>query len=91
MRTEKTMKKEIIFPLVIGLVLGVLAMLFWQFNSKLNNQKAALAQLEQVVSTNTKTTNDIVSFINNATAQNKGTDQASPAATPAPESGTENK
>ena len=72
MRTEKNMKKEIIFPLVIGLVLGVLAMLFWQINSKLNNQKAAISQLEQVVSTNTKTVGDIVNFINNATAQ-KGT------------------
>lgn len=67
MRTEKNMKKELIFPLVIGLILGVLAMLFWQFNSKLNNQRAILIQLEQAVSTNTKTIGDVVNFINTAT------------------------
>ncbi len=85
MRTEKNMKKEIILPLIIGLILGILAMLFWQFNVKLNNQKAALSQLEQTVSVNTKTVGDIVNFINSATAKQPG---AATPATGTPETGT---
>lgn len=77
MRTEKNMKKELIFPLIIGLILGVLVMLFWQFNSKLNNQRAILIQLEQAVSTNTKTIGDVVNFINTA-ANPQGANNANP-------------
>lgn len=87
MRTEKNMKKDTIFPLVIGLVLGIIIMLFWQFNLKLNNQKAALLQMEQAVASNTKTVGDIVNFINNATAQ-KGNVPTTPTTPTTPTSDT---
>ncbi|MBN2885035.1 hypothetical protein JXE04_03875 [Patescibacteria group bacterium] len=76
------MKKELIFPLIVGLVLGVLVMLFWQLNVKLNNSSARLAQLEQATNTNTQAVSEIVSFINQATGQANANGQA-PAATPA--------
>ncbi len=54
-------------------------MIFWQFNARLNNASNALVQLEQATAQNTKTVNDVVSFINQATGANKA------AATPASE------
>ncbi len=81
------MKKEIIFPLVIGIICGILVMIFWQFTAKLNNATAALAQLEQATAQNTQTINDVVSFINQATGANQnangGAATPAPAATPA--------
>jgi len=76
------MKKELVFPLIVGLVLGVLIMLFWQLNVKLNNSGARLAQLEQATASNTQAVSEIVSFINQATGQNGANGQA-PATTPA--------
>jgi len=76
------MKREFVFPLVIGLVLGALLMMFWQFNVRLNSARMAVAQLEQTSAQNTKTLTDIVSFINQATGANKTNTQA-PATTPA--------
>jgi len=64
------------FPLIIGLILGGLLMMFWQFNARLNSARSAMAQLEQVTAQNTKTVSDIVAFINQATGQ----DKAAPAA-----------
>lgn len=64
------MRREFVFPLVVGVILGALLMLFWQFNARLNNVGAALAQIEQVTAQNTKTVNDIVAFINQATGAN---------------------
>ncbi len=69
------MKKEFVFPLVVGLILGGLVMIFWQFNTRLNNAAAAMAQIETAVNQNTKAVSDIVTFINNASGQNK---QAAP-------------
>ena len=82
---NNTMKREFIFPLIIGLVLGGLLMIFWQFNARLNNTRAGLAQLEQATAQNTKTVADIVAFINQATAgQNAaGGTQGTPNPTPA--------
>lgn len=77
MQNNKNMKRENLFPLIMGIILGVLVMLFWQFNMKLNDQRARLAQLEQATSVNSKTLGDIVNFINGATQK------AAPAATPA--------
>lgn len=78
---NNTMKKELVFPLIIGLILGALVMIFWQFNARLNNVLNATSQLEQATAQNTKTVNDIVAFINQATGANK---TATPAAeTPA--------
>ena len=72
------MKREFVFPLVVGIILGGLLMIFWQFNSRLSNIAAGVVQLEQATSQNTKTVGDIVTFINNATGQKGG---AAPAAT----------
>lgn len=63
------MKKELVFPLIAGIALGVLVMLFWQLNTKLNNSSARLAQLEQATGTNTQAVSEIVSFINQASGQ----------------------
>jgi hypothetical protein len=75
---KNTMKREFVFPLVVGLILGGLLMMFWQFNARLNNASVALSQLEQATAQNTKTVTDIVAFINQATGANKA-----PATTPA--------
>jgi ABC-type enterochelin transport system permease subunit len=77
---NKTMKRELVFPLIVGIILGGLVMIFWQFNARLNNQIVAMNQLQQATAQNTKNVTDIVTFINNATGANK-----TPAATtPAP-------
>lgn len=66
---NKTMKREFVFPLVVGLILGGLVMVFWQFNARLNNAANAMAQIEAAVTQNTKAVSDIVTFINNASGQ----------------------
>lgn len=76
------MKKELIFPLIAGLILGVLVMLFWQLNSKLNTSSARLVQLEQATAANTQAVSEIVSFINQATGQQGGATGQTPAPTP---------
>lgn len=68
--------------MIAGIVLGVLVMLFWQLNAKLNNSSARLAQLEQATSANTQAVSEIVSFINQASGQN-GASAQTPAPTPA--------
>ena len=75
---NKTMKREFVFPLVIGLILGGLVMIFWQFNTRLNNAANAMAQIEAAVNQNTKAVSDIVTFINNASGQAQ---QQAPSAT----------
>ncbi|MFA5154978.1 MAG: hypothetical protein WC453_00940 [Patescibacteria group bacterium] len=64
------MKREFVFPLVVGVIIGGLLMVFWQFNARLSNIAAGVAQLEQATSQNTKNVGDIITFINNATGQN---------------------
>lgn len=81
---NKPMKKELVLPLVAGIILGGLVMIFWQFNARLNNQIAAVAQLEQATAQNTKNVNDIITFINNATGANKQGAAATPAAPETP-------
>ncbi|MGE5426236.1 MAG: hypothetical protein ACM3PZ_04120 [Bacillota bacterium] len=66
------MRKELILPLIAGLVLGVLVMLFWQLNSKLNNSGSRLAQLEQATGSNTQAVSEIVNFINQASGGAQG-------------------
>jgi hypothetical protein len=61
------MKREFVFPLIVGLILGGLIMIFWQFNARLDNVTAAMVQLEQASDQNTKTVGQIVTFINGAT------------------------
>ena len=69
---NNTMKRELVFPLIIGLLLGALVMIFWQFNVRLNNELSATSQLETATAQNTKTVNDIVAFINQATGAKTG-------------------
>ena len=77
------MKRELVFPLIIGLILGALVMIFWQFSVRLNNEMAATTQLEQATAQNTKTVGDIVNFINQATGANKAAAGTGAATTPA--------
>lgn len=63
------MRKEYLFPLIGGIILGVLVMLFVQLNSKINTSSARLAQLEQATNSNTQAVQQIVGFINQATGQ----------------------
>jgi uncharacterized membrane-anchored protein YhcB (DUF1043 family) len=65
------MKKEFVFPLVVGIILGALVMIFWQFNVRLTNINVAMTQLEQATNQNTNTISSVVSFINQATGANK--------------------
>lgn len=71
------MKKEVIFPLIAGLVMGVLLMLFWQLSARMTNNSMRLAQLEQASAQNTQALTEVVGFINQATGQTQ------PEATPA--------
>lgn len=64
---NKNMNKDLVFPMIVGLLLGVMVMIFWQFNSRLNNVGAALNQLDQVTTQNSTAVNEVVNFINKAT------------------------
>ncbi len=63
------MKKELVFPLIAGIVLGVLVMLFWQLGIKMNNNSMRLSQLEQASAQNSQALAEIIGFINQATGQ----------------------
>lgn len=67
---HNTMKREFLFPLIVGLIAGALVMVFWQFNARLDNVNAAMVQLEQASAQNTKTVGDIVNFINGQVQKN---------------------
>ncbi len=62
------MNKDQLFPLIFGLILGVLLMFFWNLGVNLNNQNLRLSQLEQVSIENSRRTAEIVNFINSAIA-----------------------
>jgi len=63
------MKKELVFPLIAGIVLGVLVMLFWQLGARINSNSIRLAQLEQASAQNNQAISEVVAFINQATGQ----------------------
>ena len=67
---NKNMNKDLILPLIAGLLLGAMIMILWQFNSRLNNVRAALTQLNEITTQNTNTVNEVVNFINQASGQN---------------------
>lgn len=73
------MKRELVFPVIIGIIMGVLIMIFWQFSARLIATSNAVAQLQQATTQNTTTINQVVSFINQATGANGETPS-----TPAP-------
>lgn len=62
------MQKENLIPLITGLILGLLLMFFWQLGARLNNNSVRLSQLEQAAATNAQTIEQVVNFINSATA-----------------------
>ncbi len=65
------MKRDFVFPLIVGFIAGVLIMMLWQFNARLINVGSGVNQLQQAVNQNTKTVGDIVNFINKSTGSNK--------------------
>lgn len=71
-QANNTMKKELVFPLIIGILFGAMIMMFWQFSARLANQNTRLAQLEQFSSQNSQTINDVVTFINQNLAPQGG-------------------
>ena len=79
--TFTTMRRETIIPLVIGLLIGALFVIFFNFNSRLNNNALVISQLEQATASNTKNVTDVINFINNASKGATGTE--APATTPA--------
>lgn len=81
--TLKTMRRETIMPLAIGLLLGALIMIFVQFNNRLNNNAVILSQLEQATAANTKNVTDVINFINQAQGGAQAANGQGAAATPA--------
>ena len=53
------MNKDQLFPLIFGLVLGILLMFFWDLGSSLNDQGERLNQLERAANTNSQNIDDI--------------------------------
>lgn len=76
---NNSMKKDLIFPLVVGIIFGAMIMIFWQFTARINNQNMRLAQLEEFATKNSQTVNDIVGFINQSLPPQDGS--AAPAVT----------
>lgn len=75
---NKNMNKDLILPMIAGILLGAMIMIFWQFNARLNNINSALVQLDQVSAQNTNTVSEVVNFLNQAGG---GTPTETPAAT----------
>ncbi len=69
---NNNMKKDFVLPLITGLALGALLMMFWQFNVRLNNTRASLAQIEQVTAQNSQAINEVITFINQVSGQTQG-------------------
>ena len=63
------MKQENFLNLIAGLLLGVLLMLFWQLNSKINFTSARISQLEQVTTTTSASITEVVEFLNKLAGQ----------------------
>jgi len=78
---SKIMRRETIVPLIVGLLIGALFVIFFGFNSRLNNNALRLSQLEQATAANTKNVTDVITFINNAQKGAAGTGANTPAAT----------
>jgi hypothetical protein len=74
------MKRESIFPLVVGVIAGALIIMFWQFNVRLNSITAGVNQLNQATVQNTKTVTEIVNFINGANKSADGSAAGTPSA-----------
>jgi|GEM_PF-428166 len=78
---SNTMRRETIVPLIIGLLVGALFVVFFQFNSTLNSNANRLTQLEAATASNTKNVTDVITFITNAQKGAAGTGAAGAAPT----------
>jgi len=58
------MKKESTFMLVVGIVVGILVMLFISFQLQLSNVAQRTAALEQAVNKNSQTLEQVVNYLN---------------------------
>lgn len=63
------MKKEQTFMLVVGIVVGILVMLFISFQLQLSNVAQRTTALEQAVSQNSQTLEQVVNFLNQGAQQ----------------------
>jgi uncharacterized membrane protein YvbJ len=73
------MKKESTFMLVVGIVVGILVMLFISFQLQLSNVAQRTASLEQAVSQNSQTLEQVVNVLNQGAQAPEG--QQAPAPT----------
>ncbi len=72
------MNKESIMHIVIGLIIGIIITLFFQFNARLMTQGNRLDQLEQANGVNTQTVTEVVNFLNGSAQQQEGTASTTP-------------
>lgn len=63
------MKKEQTFMLVVGIVVGILVMLFISFQLQLSNVAQRTSSLEQAVNQNSQTVEQVVNFLNQGAQQ----------------------
>ena len=77
--TNNTMKKENIINFVIGLLVGAMFVVFFQFNARLNNNSLIISQLDQAVAANTQNLNDVISFLNSGAQQQGAATETPPA------------
>jgi len=75
---NKTMKREFVFPLVVGVILGAMIMILWQFNARLNNVGSVLTQLETMSTNNATQLQQVTAFIQQVTQQNQGAAPTTP-------------
>ncbi|MCF7794921.1 hypothetical protein K9M50_00980 [Patescibacteria group bacterium] len=75
------MKKESTFMLVVGIVVGILVMLFISFQLQLSNVGQRTTALEEAVNQNSQTLESVVNFLNQG-AQQQAPEGQNPAATP---------
>jgi uncharacterized membrane protein YvbJ len=70
------MKKESTFMLVVGIVVGILVMLFISFQLQLSNVAQRTTALEQAVNQNSQTVEQVVNFLNQGAQQAPQGEQA---------------
>lgn len=72
------MNKDQLFPLIFGLVLGVLLMFFWNLGSSLNNQSMRISQLEQAANSNSQNIAEVINFLEQPAPEGDMTEGGSP-------------
>ncbi len=72
------MNKDQLFPLIFGLVLGILLMFFWNLGSSLNNQSMRISQLEQAANSNSQNIAEVVNYLEQPAPEGDMTEGGSP-------------